>query len=254
MTTTARKSSCRELRTASCPKPPSSAMSKLSPVMGTPQAIREWLTSFQAASPASPSPQQGSNLGPMTTAICGRQPQTLFRLSDHDTACLKMCQGYAPTCPWSSETCADLGTRFDDPSSLGLTTLALPIGASESGYWHTPTASDTHKTWERRYPGGKIRQHPIPNLAAEVQIGVPYSQAASRKMWPTPLKRDSRSFKGAARMPNSQGTEPLVVQVGGQLNPNWVEWLMGFPIGWTALKPLGMRKFRLWLRQHGESS
>ena len=22
----------------------------------------------------------------------------------------------------------------------------------------------------------------------------------------------------------------------GSLNPNWVEWLMGFPIGWTDLK------------------
>jgi len=24
--------------------------------------------------------------------------------------------------------------------------------------------------------------------------------------------------------------------VGGQLNPMWVEWLMGFPTGWTDLK------------------
>jgi hypothetical protein len=23
---------------------------------------------------------------------------------------------------------------------------------------------------------------------------------------------------------------------GGHLNPQWVEWLMGFPIGWTDLK------------------
>ena len=25
---------------------------------------------------------------------------------------------------------------------------------------------------------------------------------------------------------------------GGKLNPDWVEWLMGWPIGWTELKPL----------------
>ncbi len=25
---------------------------------------------------------------------------------------------------------------------------------------------------------------------------------------------------------------------GGKLNPDWVEWLMGWPIGWTALKHL----------------
>lgn len=23
---------------------------------------------------------------------------------------------------------------------------------------------------------------------------------------------------------------------GGQLNPTWVEWLMGFPLGWTDLQ------------------
>lgn len=29
----------------------------------------------------------------------------------------------------------------------------------------------------------------------------------------------------------------------GHLNPEWVEWLMGRPIGWTDLKPLAMDKF-----------
>lgn len=30
-----------------------------------------------------------------------------------------------------------------------------------------------------------------------------------------------------------------VQEVGkGQLNPDWVEWLMGWPIGWTSLEPL----------------
>jgi hypothetical protein len=38
----------------------------------------------------------------------------------------------------------------------------------------------------------------------------------------------------------------------GQLNPDWVEWLMGWPIGQSDLKPLEMDKFRLWLQQHGE--
>ena len=37
----------------------------------------------------------------------------------------------------------------------------------------------------------------------------------------------------------------------GALNPPWVEWLMGWPIGWTDLKPLAMDKFRKWLRLHG---
>lgn len=36
---------------------------------------------------------------------------------------------------------------------------------------------------------------------------------------------------------------------GGKLNPDWVDWLMGFPISWTALKPMETRKFHFWL--HG---
>jgi hypothetical protein len=30
----------------------------------------------------------------------------------------------------------------------------------------------------------------------------------------------------------------------GQLNPTWVEWLMGFPLGWTDLGPSATRSFR----------
>ena len=37
---------------------------------------------------------------------------------------------------------------------------------------------------------------------------------------------------------------------GGQLNPDWEEWLMGWPIGHTALKPLEMAKFQEWQQQH----
>jgi hypothetical protein len=66
--------------------------------------------------------------------------------------------------------------------------------------------------------------------------------ATAVKMWPTPTASD---WKG----PNLSGGEsaschglstsvamlnnPQVNAVGGSLNPNWVEWLMGWPIGWT---------------------
>ena len=30
---------------------------------------------------------------------------------------------------------------------------------------------------------------------------------------------------------------------GGRLNPEWVEWLMGWPIGWTACEPVEMESF-----------
>jgi hypothetical protein len=50
-----------------------------------------------------------------------------------------------------------------------------------------------------------------------------------------------------------RNSRPLSEQVGGQLNPTWVEWLMGWPIEWTGLEPLEMDRFRLWRRSHGRS-
>ena len=31
-----------------------------------------------------------------------------------------------------------------------------------------------------------------------------------------------------------------LIPAGGQLNPTWVEWLMGFPLEWTACEPSEM--------------
>lgn len=44
---------------------------------------------------------------------------------------------------------------------------------------------------------------------------------------------------------------PISEQIGGQLNPSWVEWFMWWPIGWTGLEPLEMDKFRQWCSSHG---
>jgi hypothetical protein len=58
--------------------------------------------------------------------------------------------------------------------------------------------------------------------------------------WPTPTKRDYKSGKfspeAKAKRDEHPRGKPLNEQVGGQLNPPWVEWLMGWPIGATALK------------------
>ena len=64
--------------------------------------------------------------------------------------------------------------------------------------------------------------------------------------WPTP----TASVGGVE--PEGKTGRKLVTQVGGSLNPAWVEWLMGWPLGWTDLKPLEMAKFQQWLHSHGE--
>ncbi len=67
-----------------------------------------------------------------------------------------------------------------------------------------------------------------------------------REMFPTPMARDWKSGKGGK---NNRHTPELPEKIGGQLNPTWVEWLMGWPLGWTDLRPLAMDKFQSWLQQ-----
>lgn len=74
--------------------------------------------------------------------------------------------------------------------------------------------------------------------------------------WATPQARDFRSgqtirFETKNRPSGAAASNNLNDQVGGQLNPTWVEWLMGWPLGWTGLKPLETAKYQAWLRSHG---
>jgi len=66
----------------------------------------------------------------------------------------------------------------------------------------------------------------------------------------TPQARDFRTGQ-QSRWENTERTRNLNDQIGGQLNPMWVEWLMGWTIGWTDLKPLEMDKFQQWQHSHG---
>lgn len=62
--------------------------------------------------------------------------------------------------------------------------------------------------------------------------------------WATPQASDHRD-RGNLSNPSIQrriamGKQVnLGMQAGGELNPTWVEWLMGFPLGWTDLGPSG---------------
>jgi hypothetical protein len=96
-------------------------------------------------------------------------------------------------------------------------------------------------------------------------------------MWPTPAARDYRDGGAPADLERNTPNLPTAVLtvakslptptasrrtglqshgrtvVGGQLNPTWVEWLMGWPLEWTALEPLATESFRQWQREHGKS-
>ena len=54
-----------------------------------------------------------------------------------------------------------------------------------------------------------------------------------RKLLPTPTANDAKN-NGTASQQN-RNSAALNVVARGSLNPDWVEWLMGFPRGWTEV-------------------
>ena len=52
-------------------------------------------------------------------------------------------------------------------------------------------------------------------------------------LYPTPVAHDST---GVSPADYKRHSPPLGCYAGGSLNPEWVEWLMGYPTGWTELE------------------
>jgi hypothetical protein len=120
------------------------------------------------------------------------------------------------------------------------TSLNVMVKGVEQGIWPTPTAADAKGS----------RRNTARTEDWTSREGVTLTDAT--RLWPTPTVRDSQTVRKAMRGDGSfaKGNEkirPLVVQAwetnhDGKptqptgLNPSWVEWLMGFPVGWTDLE------------------
>jgi hypothetical protein len=103
--------------------------------------------------------------------------------------------------------------------------------------WPTPTCNMVSGGANHNSPQVLAGRHGI-NLAGAVAN------------WPTPQASDNRN-RGNMSNPSIQrrvarGKQIMLSQslhpISGQLNPTWVEWLMGWPIGHTDLKPLATDK------------
>jgi hypothetical protein len=133
--------------------------------------------------------------------------------------------------------------------------------------WPTPTAVTRPMEGNVRMYRAKIQAGEMTEAEAEAILGKSVWEAHSKipAMWPTPTVDDSKNvtrmsgdFQSLTRkvMENPWPT-PTTVDTftpksrsnptlgdaarksedsNGKLNPTWVEWLMGFPIGWTDLE------------------
>jgi hypothetical protein len=67
---------------------------------------------------------------------------------------------------------------------------------------------------------------------------------------PTPTCHNSK--EGAYPAEYKRKTASLAIHVGGKIHPMFTEWMMGWPLGWTDLKPLETGKFHFAPQQLGE--
>jgi hypothetical protein len=95
--------------------------------------------------------------------------------------------------------------------------------------WPTPTCSDvyTDNLKSTQQKEGSMHSVTLPQAV---------------RMWGTPKSQDSRHAL-RDRGKGNLGEQVSGLHNGGRLNPLWTEWLMGWPIGWTDLKPLETDKY-----------
>jgi len=132
------------------------------------------------------------------------------------------------------------------PSVLaGKTTMTLTnqVRGVQRGLWATPRVSDTKDGRTLNERGQRVSKSS--NLVFGANL------ADQMKLWPTPATRDYKGANSDKHLAKARGHHDqlpnavkMVGGTGGQLNPTWVEWLMGYPIGWTDLKPSEMPSCR----------
>jgi hypothetical protein len=183
------------------------------------------LTSYVGGTPASHSALRANEKAKKTRDTCGRGYEKPLANYDPDTQSWKMCVDILAlvepplleTLPPSGMTRS--GVLYPQPAWEPIT------DATESLSWPTPTAVE----WKGRGPNSKqqglaemAKKHPWPTMSANGM-----GNTGSRAMLDKHIA--AGSITEADKRAMSAGN-------GGKLNPTWVEWLMGFPPGWTDLK------------------
>lgn len=192
-------------------------------------------TLYAADTPANPSAPQAKEKAKKTRATSGRGYEKPFAFYDPVTQSLKM---YEATCPL-----ADLPSLAKLPPSGTLQNGVLylrppwePITEeTESSFWPTPTTQEfEHHDAIWNHKNRRVAKN------GKSTHGMGLADAVQR--WPTPQANDWKNAVVRHREKSMQvmfggalaTSDPSLI--GGRLNPTWVEWLMGFPIGWSALE------------------
>lgn len=242
-----------------------SGPSRGGPSYGLEDAVKLWPTphGICAPGPRCPGPS-GNELGrevnrrewPTPDAACAqvhedpetweRRRQTMLAKGYNGNGCgtpLGMAVKLWPT-PTGGDSKGS-GSRNVEGSSahpgLSLTDAARGDGG-KGRTWATPQARD-HRSGKTSEATATKNSRP---LNEQVETGGP----TTPRSWPTP--KGSPSGRDYARADREEsGGDDLATAAArlekGSLNPSWVEWLMGWPLGWTSLDRIEQSTFRAWL-------
>jgi len=126
-------------------------------------------------------------------------------------------------------------TKYDPDSSSWKTHQCLLLGDLDE-------FSETWPQWGLMRDGECWEQRMLEQTIRGTESGL---------LLPTPTCHNSK--EGAYPAEFKRKTPSLATHCGGKINPQFTEWMMGWPIGWTDLKPLEMDKFHCVQQQPGES-
>ncbi len=187
--------------------------------------------------PASPSPVQAASAARATQGTCGHISGGLSRKSSPDGVFSRMSKDISiwdP--PRSSATFAKWATASKRACSRRLR-LALHTFAGGSSLWPTPTRSLYCNRIEMELSEQGLKLRDDPNQTGS-QVGIGKAAKLWTMIWliVTSCAERPKSF-------NFRSSHPLHLSLtaGGRysagdltFNPNFSDWLMGWPIGWTA--------------------
>lgn len=218
------------------------------------------LTSYLAAFRAKTSARQEKVQElPVSDQACGKKWPGLLARYNPDTCSWKTAQcSLLEDLELSLETWPRWGSMRNGECYLRPMLERLTC-AKESGLWATPTAVyggvPKVSEWKGTYflkPNGKKAQTRLNDQVVMAGNSFPTptaSASASKGSSPASLVRKDGKSRVNDRLDHS-----VMASNGGQLNPTWVEWLMGWPLGWTDLKALVTDKCHCVQLQHTSCS
>ncbi len=209
------------------------------------RGVASWMSSLRG-SHANRSAPPGNKPEKTTSGTSGRRRSASFATYDRGSVCWRTSQHclLMNTLEPFSGTWPRAGSTRDGIASRRAP-LAPRTGGTGCGLWPTPLAGDAKNT--RNSTANRCKMPPTGVHGGDTLVD-------RVTKFPTPMARDWKSSNagpGTLRRNSRPLNEVAARGRGGQLNPTWVEWLMGWPIGWTDLKPLATDRFRQWCEQHG---